>query len=411
MTGPPNQPDGAQAPIPTATSVQAYGTDLSSETAARAETIMVSRVLRVQIENLSDAAWSDLRLLAADCARFCNAKMADLYTAALGYTMPVTTERRAAGRLSGDVYVALAREAFAKWRQHGKRILAGVQRLAEFQADRAIVCRGEYMDRGRRRRCALIVRTGDRYQLVLRLVKADTGPRSVFDLRWKPQQDEWMAPIIDGIAAGDVRMVKVSLIFERPGRKVFALLTIQKPITVPAAGSRRATLGPLESDGSLWLRMDGPDGRPINRPYTDRIMRIVAMKEHFAGIHRRLKHRARRHDRGTRAQYRRALIKAGSFGAWLPGVLHQWSRDIVAACRDAGTGELAIGPLTFQDLPMAMLIEQIKYKASEAGMIVVPFDPAATTTSRAIKRPIAKQADTIQRRRKALLALKEAVGQ
>lgn len=403
----PNPPEGTRVPDLTRPSRGAYGEPPASGTAAHGEIVKVSRVLRVQLDGISDSAWNDLRALARECSQFCNAKLADAYAQALGYAMPVSTERRAGGRLSGDVYVALGREAFTVWRRHSGKILSGAQRLALFDADRAIVCRGEYRSKGRRIRCALLARDGDRYRLVMRLVKASAGPRAEFDVWWKPQADHWISPLLASIAAGETRLLKVSIVFERPGRKVFALLTYEKAITVPPMGARAGALGPLEPDGTLWLRVQGPDGRRQEHNYSGDIARLVHMKTHFLGVRDRLKRTIRRSGHGARALHRRALLKAGSFSAWSQGVLHQISHDIVARCARAGVGELSILPMLHADLPMAALQSQIAYKAAEAGIQIVRPDVSDEPTGRAVARPVAKQGRRVQAAAKALAALKK----
>jgi hypothetical protein len=288
-------------------------------------------------------------------------------------------------------------------------MLSGAQRLAEFQADRVLVCRAEHMSKGRRQRHAMIVRDGAGYALSIRLVKAATGPRHLFPIRWKPQADDYVSPVIDALASGETRLLKVSIKFERPGRKVFALLTYEKIVSVPATPSGTATLGPLEADGTCWLRLEPVAGRQARVNYTDRVHRLLAMKLHFAGIHRRLRGRTKRTGRGHQQRYRQALVKAGSFSAWAKGPVQTWSADVIAACRRHEIGTLQIAALLHHDLPMFALVEQVTYKAAAAGIAVVALDVATPTTDRAIARPVEKQRQGIAAQRKALATLRKAV--
>ena len=371
------------------------------------------RTLRVQLDkdHLSDDAWALLRQLSCEAARFCNAVISDQWANAMGYapTEQGSVFTREAGRLSADVRLMLNGEAFAAWKRHGKRILAGAQRGPLFGADRALVCRAGQMDRGRHRRNAWISRAGERYDLTLRLLGEKHGPRSTFRLWWKPQSDGYVSPILEGLASGDRRLLKVSLVFERPGRKVFALLAYESEIDVRPAGQRHATLGPLEKDGTLWLRMDGADGRPSNVNYTAKVHRLAHMKEHFAGIHKRLTRRMRRSGPGWRQEHRRALVKAGSFGEWAKGPLHQLSADVIQSCKKAGVGFLSIAPLTGHDLPMYSLITMLEYKATESGIQITQLDLADKPTERAAKRPVEKKKRGIAAQTKALAVLRDAL--
>lgn len=406
---PPNPSEGALegAPFTTRTSAAANGSVLDSGTAGRTEIIMVPRVLRVQLDALTDEQWGELRSLACEAAQFCNACLADSYMRARGYTAPdqMSVFRRAAGHLSGDVRVALAREAFTAWKRHGAKIVAGVQRLAEFQADRALVCRAEHMSKGRRQRHAWVTRVGDQYRLVVRLVGKAYGTRHEYALWWKPQSDEYISPVLERLVAGSTRLLKISMLFERPGRKVFVLLTYEAALAVPPPGERHATFGPLESDGTLWLRIEGANGRQIDTNYTDRVARLLHMKEHFSGIHARLRLRLRRSGAGHRQASRRALVKAGHFSAWAHGVLHAWSHEIIDQCRRAGVGHLAVAPIAVGELPMAELEMKVKYKAAEHGILMSRLDVAERSTARAIARPIDKRRRSLYAKRKALRIL------
>ena len=371
-----------------------------------------SRVLRVPLAVLSDTDWTALRLLAREGAAFCNAWLADAYARTLGYQPPDAQSvfRRCAGSLSGDVRVALAREAFTTWRRHGGKILSGAQRLALFDADRALVCRAEHLSKGRRQIHARVSRIGTTYQLSARLVGKHVGGRHVFFLALDPRCDEYVRPVIEGLASGAVRLLKLTIVFERPGRKVFALLTYERYVDVPVAGEGVATLGPLEEDGTLWLRWEEA-GRPRSQNYTGWIARQIHVKQHFGGIQRRLRARLRRSGADHQRAYREALVKAGSFGAWAHGELHRLSSDVVQTCRRRGIGILQVAPLEHRDLPMAELVEKLTYKCAEAGMGLTRVDPAVPSGSRALLRPVAKQQHRVTRARAALDTLRDIVAQ
>lgn len=392
----------------------------------------VPRILRVQLAELSQEARLELREWAREAARFGNAMLADKYMLAMGYQPPEAGSAfvRCKGRLSGDVRVSIQREADAIWRRHRAKILAGEQRLALFEAERALVCRGSHRTVRHRRGCqgkglrtqrscecpqqsvihAWIRYDGEGYWLSCSLGTGTQGRRE-YRLAWHPALEasdrSYVTPVLQGLASRQLRLLKVSFQFERSSKKVFALLAYEKTIHMPTPGQRQGTLGPLEEDGSLWLRLVGEDGRPLNYNYTAVVHRLAHMKQHFAGIHRRLKQRIRRSGPGWRRDYRLALVRAGSFSEWAEGVLHQLSREIVERCRRAGVGYLAIGPLTHQDLPMARLQMLLAYKADEAGIILGPFDPAEASTERAISGVLKKRERGLAAKLKALATLRE----
>lgn len=381
----------------------------------------VSRVLRVQVRDLSHEDWLDLLLLSRESARFCNATMADYYARELGYAHPdgKSVFVRMKQRLSGDVRVALGGEVRARWRMNKKDILSGKSRVAEFTEKRALVCRGEHMDRGKRKRHAWIWSDGTDHYLNVGLVGKDSerivgfagadfiwgrrGERHQLKLWWKPQVDERHRPLMESLAIGETRLLKVSLVFERPGRKVFALLTYEKFEPAVEPGSRHATLGPLEPDGSLWLRIEkGP-----RKNYTDWVHRLIAKKEHWAGLTARIRARTRRTGKGHRQKYRSQLLKAGSFTAYAHGQLHELSALIVKDLTAHGVGYLTVAPVTHQDLPMAELVEKLTYKADAEGITIERLDPKQEPTMQALESFVSRRERSLAAKKRALRVLRE----
>lgn len=376
---------------------------------AGARIVTVPRSLRVQLVGLDDKQWLELRSLARESARFCNLVLADHFVRAMGYPdHEVSAFRRSSDKLSGDVRVALAREAFTTWRRNGRLIKSGDERLGLFRLDRALVCRGEHMSKGVRQRHAVITWNGTEFSLSLRLVPEKVGGRHEFKLWFKPQNESYVTPILHRFASGDLRLLKVSFKFERPGRKIFAFLSYRLDVHVPAFGSRRATIGPLEENGEVWLRIESESGRLRNFCYSHKIARLIHVKEHFAGIQARIRRTRRKTGPKHKRDYRNQLIKSGSFSEWANSYfLHEWSREIVGELASGGVGYLAIGPMAFGELPMANLIEKIKSKCDAAGIELVPFDPVENTSKQAIDRPVARKRRSIANKRKALSVLKE----
>lgn len=417
MTENKSRPDSQPDPLqlhPRPTSTAAHGMAGQEPTAGAPRRVRALRSLRVQLEGIDGSGWAELRQLATEGARFNNALIGAWYAEALGAPAPdVSPFRSAAGRLSGDVRVALRSEALTQWRRHKRRVLAGAQRVPFFEADRALVCRGEHMDRGRRRRHAILTRDAqDVYWLALRLRSVRAGDAHRFRLWWRPDLDDYLGPVIEGLARGETRLLKVAVIFDRPGQKVYALLSYEIERDVPPSGARRATLGPIEPDGALWLRVEGADGHLVTINNTGAISKLLSMRTHFDGILQRLRRHLRRSGRGHRAAYRRQLVRAGSFDAWSEGPLHMMARQIIDVCARHGVGTLTVAGLLHQGLPMYRLITRLTEKGSLAGVAVSEtVDPANPTTYRAIVQPVARRGRNIGARRRALSVLKEAVSE
>jgi hypothetical protein len=326
--------------------------------------------------------------------------LADFFAKAMGYHHDVPAYKRLKRTLSSAVRDAVNREALAIWRKHGRAITGGSQRLAMFSAEKALVARGKL---------ARVLFDGHSYTLSIRLVGEDKGPAHVMPLWWKPQNETYITPALQQISSQSNCLKKVTFLFERRTRKMFALLCYMRTLTVPEPGQREAALGPLEQDGALWMRMTRADGRPITVNYTNRVERLIHMKLHFAGLIKRLRHRTRRTGRGHKQAYRRALVRAGSFSRWADDMLHQWSKEIIDHCVQNGVGCLRIGPIEHQDLPMARFKLMIEYKAVQKGIIIERFDPAVKEVERSVTQPIERQRKKLVAQRKALATLREAL--
>lgn len=422
----PNPLNGEQSPEYTRpTSTAECGSALDSGTGGHAELVTVPRVLTVEIRDLDHAQWLDLLLLSRECAMFCNATIADHFARELGYGAPTggSVFRRFAGRLSGDVRVALSREARTQWRMHKTKILRGEGGFPFFNEKRSLVCRAEHMSKGKRQRHAWIERIGKEHFLNIRLIGKNgeqvvgaskdgftygrKGERHLLKLWWKPQIDERNAPVMNGLASGDIRLLKVAITFKRPGKKVMARLAYEKRIELPPAGARKATIGPLLPDGTLWLKIGD---RPLTN-YASYIHRLIQMKEHFEGLRQRIRARTKRS--GTRHQQarRKALVNLGTFSAWSRGYLHQMSADIVGRLEKGGVGFLTIAPISLGELPLSALEEQLKYKCAERNIAIERMDLKDETTMAIVEKGVAKKRATVAKGKKALRVLRETINQ
>jgi hypothetical protein len=316
---------------------------------------MVSRVVRVPLEAPPDEVWRELRRLAYQCASFGNTLLSETYAKAKGLSAEFTTYTDFNEVLSAGIRDAVSRECVGLWRRLGRVILRGEQTLARFSADRALVVRG---------RSVKLVRDGDGIAAQLRLHPRAQG--EVTDLRvWMPalKRDRYLRELLDKLAAEEWKIGKGTIMFRRPGRRVFLLVAYNKPEGEAVAGSEIATCE-ISADG-LVLRNTG--GHRI--AFGDRLHHMLNMKANFSGIHNRL--RRDLNKRGTRYEHRRALLKAGNFEAWAQGPLHELSRKMVEWCRAEHVGEFRwILDHDAPDLPWHRLEQMVKYKGAEFSLQV-----------------------------------------
>ena len=178
-------------------------------------------------------------------------------------------------------------------------------------------------------------------------------------------RDRWLADVIDRLESRAYPLTKLTLSFARPGRKVVALVSFRRPVFPSTPTQDEATLEC--SCDELRLRC-GAHTLSLN----DAAHRLSIMKQHFAGIHSRLRRHLGRS--GRRRTLRVALLKAGTFENWAEGPLHQLSREVVGWCQEHEVGCLRVKVASTGDLPWARLIGLIQYKAEEAGIRIMTSD-------------------------------------
>ena len=312
----------------------------------------LNRVCRIPLEIPSVEKWRELRELSFHCAHFGNHLLTELYAQAKGLAglHPYTDYR---DLLSAYVRDAVGRDCTGIWRRLGRQILKGEQTLARFSAHRALVVRGEGV---------VLQHIGEQaLALRVRLHPRNTEPTVLPIWMAAIRRDHWLSDLVSGLESGALPIVKLTILFERPGRKLIALLAYHK---VPSDRSKSGVRATLDcSNGNCLIRCSS-DSLVLN----DVLYRLYTMKEHFAQIHSRL----RRHlnKTGRRRTLRLALLKAGTFENWAQGPLHELSRQIVTWCKDHGVGQLELNIAFSGDLPWTRLATLIRYKADDAGITV-----------------------------------------
>lgn len=259
--------------------------------------------------------------------------------------------------LSALVRDAVCREVSAVWVRNGRKILRGEQTLGRFSAHRALVVR----DRGIR-----LVGWGGG-NLVVHL-RCEPKPAEFVTLRldmhglrhWKKQ---YQMALVHKLWSGEYHVTKAAVLFERPGRKIALQLSYDKPVEAATADHTKQAVIIVLSDGTCRVQSNGQV-----LTLTDRIYRMVSMKEYYARIHARL--RASLGKAGRRQENRRALLKSGSFEGWCKVPLHQFSHAVVDWCQARGVGFIAWQiDEGAPELPWFQLHKQVEYKAGEVGIL------------------------------------------
>jgi hypothetical protein len=322
--------------------------------------------------------WRDLRRAALFAATYGNARLSEYYVSSRAASRKVdmpewgTVYTDYADTLSAVVRDAIDREAQGIWQRIGKDVFRGAQTVARFQAGRSLVFR----DRG-----VKLMQTPPTkeskgrpgYTVALRVFPRKVNPLPHEFEVFGPAlaKDPYLARLLgklwrkeDGHA-----ITKATLVFERPGRKIFLLLSYSKPVVQVDSKKVVCTVEWNEERG-LHLRCEG---REIS--LNDHIHRLRVMKRNFEGIHKRLKHdlaKARRFH-----AYRGALVKAGTFTTWSRGPLHDLSKKVVdwAVLQKAGNIEWRVPPMKDaardDQAPWQRIAQLVEYKARDAGVAFV----------------------------------------
>lgn len=312
---------------------------------------MELRTLKVPIVKIEDQLWIDLRRLAYKCSRFGNNLLAESYAQMSGLEFKRKAYTDWNEELSSSVRDAISRECVGIWRRNGKKILRGEQRLAIFRANRALVVR----DRGIK-----LSKDGDKYNLSLRVLPKDQGTSTTLEI-WINHRDKRFLHCLDRLDSGVYQIAKATLVFERPGRKVFVLLSYSKPDSgLSAVGTKTAIL--LQDVKGLRLTLNG------RRVSLDNWVHLLtSLKSNYSQIQERL--RMHLGKRGYWHKLRRSLVKAGNFKEAAEYQLHNLSRYIANWCYQNGVSKLdwQVDPI-WKDLPWHRLKLLLDYKCLEYGI-------------------------------------------
>lgn len=311
---------------------------------------MESRVISVPTVILGEEDWRTLRRLAIISARFGNEYLAATFARFTIGADGFDIYKKYNKALSHTIRDAITRECVGIWRRNGRKIVTGRARLAVFTADRALVVR----DKGIR------VRRGGplSFSIDLKLWPRPTPDfrLDVFALAVKKRHD--LRELLDRFAAGETKVSKATIRFDRPGRKITLLLSYAVQPAEIEPGSRIAELVPLEDPFVAC------EGRRLS--IAAEIYRLRLMRDHFAAIQSRIRRALGR--RGSWHRMRQILAAHGNYSQWAEGPLHQLSRKIVNWCLEQEAGVLNWRLAGDGTWPADRLASAVAYKCRDAGI-------------------------------------------
>lgn len=359
------------------------------------------RAIWLQLEKLPDAQWRELRDLARVSALFANGMITEMFitdsvTRAGAKEAAVAlreTYALYADKLSSDVRDGINTEVKGSWQRHKGEVRAGLSSLPLFRADRALVMRGD--------KSALIEQRDDDYALSVRLLPVP-APKHSFRLDKNAYKKSERFSCLEKLVSGEYPIVRVSFSFERPGRKVFAIITYKREFEdgsegIPSLACGR--IGPISERRELYIRTES---RTL--ALSDYVHRILEMKERYAAIQERMRITAGRTKwRKGRARklwkYRR-LMQTQSFSDWAKGPLGQMAAEIVGFCAQNKVGELS-WEFDGSGFPEARLRFEVAYRAKVKGMDVVDGKPLTEEAGKGREKWAIQQKKAIRELKKA----------
>ena len=329
----------------------------SGETETNPPTL-ISRVVTVPLVTPKKEQWKKLFDAARESARFGNHRLAENYLRARGVKLEPSVFVEYNEKLSSVARLGVDTHVKGAWQRDGKKILAGVQKLAQMDAYRALSFQ---VHQGG----GSLARTPDGMSVIVRILPGRSTPLEELPIYMPAiKREMYLTTTLDNIAAKKWKLKRINILFKRTSAKVKAQLVYvrEKSIAAELHGTHTATLA-LQDDGTrLVLRCNN---RELH--LTDHLHRLRTMKENYAQIHSRIRMslgKARRWHR-----LRQQLAKAGSFEEWAKSPLHEMSRRIIEWCQFQNVGLLEWA-IDGGDLPWHSLKQQCEYKGSEAGIII-----------------------------------------
>lgn len=184
------------------------------------------------------------------------------------------------------------------------------------------------------------------------------------------------------------------------------MLAYEQKISLPPAGMRVATLGPLDpKSGYLSLRTELE-----TKTYTDKLARLLYMKDQWDLIRRRVCRQIGR--RKGHARDKRRILARLSWDGWVDNHLHVWTREIADWLRSQEVGTLRIASIDTGDWPCFKFKELLRYKLADYGIASIEgADVSEQSGARAARADVAADAKRIKKRRDAWRELNNQLGE
>jgi hypothetical protein len=206
------------------------------------------------------------------------------------------------------------------------------------------------------------------------------------------------------MVTGEVSIRQANIVIKPMRHRIMLHLSYPVVIEFPVFGERKATLGPIGKNSSLWLRTEFEE-----RNFSGRLTTLLKRKTDWDGIRRRVVAQIGRCKGGARAK-RRKLAQL-TWEGWLENWLHQWSREIIDWLKSQGIGNLSVIGLESADWPAFRFTKLLRDKGELAGITVhTEADLATPATARAVKTEIQRQRRRATKAGKALRELGYQIG-
>lgn len=363
----------------------------------------ITRVLTAKVVPNSDQ-WKRLRELAWQAMTYKNACMRALWAQSVGLRIDPAAgdknditkfvRKHEKGELSSAAYTAAETEVKGAWQRDGRRIMAGAPWSQWRQNDNLSI-----RDTG-----VLITQESGRFFISLSVQHKDCAGGCWVKIPFAEgtQTDNFLSPLLDGMANATIRVARATVIFKPNRGKTLIKLAYSVPIMIPPMGERIATVSNI--NGRFLVRCE-----LATIDHTGKLTTFAARKQQWDAIRRRVTCQIGK--RQGHARSKRKVFARVHFDDWAKTHIHQWTREIIDWCAAHGVGRIVLADLGGGDWPAHLFEQFMKYKG--AGIEIASVESASlndASTERAATAEIKKAQRKSRKLGEAARTLHAAVG-
>jgi hypothetical protein len=311
----------------------------------------ITRVIRVPMQRPDKITEKALRVCAAHAADYANACLMEWWVKKKWQlSNPQSLYQQFGDYLSSYARDAINDRVKGVIRRNGTLMLRGEVQLSAFLRNSALSLRADEDHRG-----AKLLAGAQR--IAIRPSK-EWLEVEVYGPALK--KDWYLRETLRKIAAGEYALTRCGVNWRRDG-KLFFHLTYSRDGEALSPSDVQAELIYNET-GELWIQSGT---RRLN--LTDRVYRLVHMKQHFSGIQSRLRRCLGRS--GDRQRLRRALLKRQTYEEWSDGPIGQLSAEAIQFCVKNGAGVLVCTLPRDGVIAWRRLMDRLNCAAEAAGIV------------------------------------------